>query len=127
MPRSQREKDHAVLTVEQLIKALPVLVKRYRDHRGIGLKEAGDEIGIHYTHVWKIEQGRRLNLITIMRLLRWLYRGRLPSVAPPIWWHANDRKKYEGESWQSLRTFGTIEPPAWTQHPEEQQMASEKE
>lgn len=49
------------------------VLNNWRRIQGIGVREAGVEIGISHGTVSRIERGEQIDAATMMKLLRWLF------------------------------------------------------
>lgn len=52
------------------------VINNWRRIQGIGVREAGVEIGISHGTVSRIERGEQIDAVTMMKLLRWLFEER---------------------------------------------------
>ena len=71
-----------------VIGRLPTLLRDARRARGLSLRAAGDEMGMSFNTVARIEQGVDCALSNAVAVLRWLDLTRpgdaAPAVPPPI-------------------------------------------
>lgn len=49
------------------------VINNWRRIQGIGVREAGEEIGISHGTVSRIERGEQIDAATMMKLIRWLF------------------------------------------------------
>lgn len=49
------------------------VINNWRRIQGIGVREAGIEIGISHGTVSRIERGEQIDAATMMKLMRWLF------------------------------------------------------
>ena len=53
------------------------VIKSWRQKRDLGVREAGQRIGISHGTVSRIERGEQIDARTLLKLMAWLFDGKM--------------------------------------------------
>lgn len=51
------------------------MIRCWRRIEDVGIREAAQQIGVSHGTLSRIERGERMDAVTMMKLLRWLFEG----------------------------------------------------